>query len=433
MKNYILLSLIFLSKITFSQLITTVCDNVPYQITSTDWQNPYNANLPQSNGSYFNADYFKNRYDWNDQNGFDLVNMQFAGIPLGDMSTLSNTQLGAYYDYIYYESPAHKHLFSEGWELLLINVGKFPDKINDYTSTLYKALPYVVLYNRYRGLIRVFVGMGPDATVSTSPDALNIRLSFKTAIQNNLTGLLRLYEGCDQALDQKTDVKDVGTISKAVSEQSRWASADFQIAYDPCTCNTPSEIQIIFTHIKSHTLSLTGRSLDVTDNDILTNEMDAYPRDFLSGYSYDKSTGATSGGIVIDKYIENIIAEYDERYTKYQNDCIENGIKNKKIDDNLAFLKLAKHAIAIATTLSGGFNSTMLPFLLKTAGASFALDYLATGNGASSYTAEEMDWYLRSKKAIDGLILKEGAEYEKLDEKKLFDNIKKRVVIKTGY
>jgi hypothetical protein len=180
MKNYMFILLAFLRKISFSQLITTVCDNVPYQITSTDWQNPFNANLPLPNSNYFDSDYFKNRYDWNDQAGFHLVNMKFAGITLGDMSTLSNTQLGAYYDYIYYESPAHKHLFSEGWELLLINVGQFPDKIHNYTSTLNKALPYVVLYNLYRGIIRVFVGMGPDAT-------LNKGLYFVGVISNGVT------------------------------------------------------------------------------------------------------------------------------------------------------------------------------------------------------------------------------------------------------
>ena len=423
MKKLIYTLITLISNYSFSQLVTTMCDNVPYTATSTNYLNPINVNLPKDNPPYFTADYFKNKHNWNDPAGFQLTNMQFGNINLPAMMSLDNTQLGDYYNYIYYESPAHQHLNSEGWELLLINVGKYPDNIHPYTSVANKALPYIVLYNKYRSLIRVFVGMGPDCSVSTCPDALSVSLSFNTQVPNNVNGLLRLYEGNDQALDQKSDISSASTITKAVTEQVRWASADFQLAYDPCVCNFPSEIIVNFKHIKTQSLSLYGRSVGETDYDIMTNEMNANPKDFLSGFNSNNSA-TPEAGVLIEKYLNNTLEEYEERYKKYQDAQIAIQKKNKKVDDNLALIRFAKHAIATAQTIAGGFNSTMLTLILKNLGASQALDYLNTGNRSNTYTADELDWFKRTTNAVDGLIKKEGENYGKLDENVLFSKIK---------
>jgi Secretion system C-terminal sorting domain len=420
MKLILIMASILVSGLLKSQIVQTLCD-ADYQPVSTNWSSPSNSKLPLTNGSRY-----LNQTNWN-QNSFPLPNMAFNNINLGPKTSLSNSQLGPYYDYIYLESPAHAHLPSEGWELLLVNVGKYPDNTTLTESSLYSALPYVVLYNKFKGLIRVFVGMGPDADISNSADALSIELFFtqNTSAQQKLTGLLRLYEGHDQALDQPTDVKSTLSIGKAVSELSRWASVDFQIAYDPCTCKTPSIMGLLFTHIKEQSLSLYGREVAITDNDIMTNEMAVNPKDFLSSVNYDQVTSDASEGLIISKALASTIEDYEIRYQKYQTQLAIDQEHNDKVNNNLAILKFAKYAYSAASTLSGGLTSNLLPLILENAGASYALDYLGSANyNAWGATVDDADWFKRSVNGIQGIIKKVDGQYDKLDEKKLFDALK---------
>ncbi|MDD2982013.1 MAG: hypothetical protein PHQ74_01370 [Crocinitomicaceae bacterium] len=418
-----LLFLITLSVCTINihgQTLTTICDAV-YAPVSTNWTAPLNTNLPLTNGARY-----KNSTNWN-QNSFPLPNMSFNNISLGPKTSLSNSQLGEHYSYIYNESSAHKHLPSEGWELLLINVGKYPDDLTLLESNMYSALPYVILYNKYKAIIRVFVGMGPDSEISNSADALSVELFFtdKSKKNHNLSGLLRLYEGEDKPLDKPTTIIRALTVGKAVTELSRWASVDFQVAYDPCSCNTPSILGLQFTHIKEQTLKLYGREVAITDNDIMTNEMEVNPSEFLSSFNYNDITKNAEQGMVINKSVTNTLNDYIKRYEKYQQDLAAVQKHNAKVNNNLAILKFCKYAFSAATTLSGGFTSSLLPTILKNAGASYALNYLASANyNVWGTTVDDADWFKRSTKAVQGIIKKVNGQYEKLDEKELFKVLK---------
>jgi hypothetical protein len=420
MKNLMIICFTLFSGIVYSQIVKTVCD-ANYNVSSTDWSNPYNANLPQTNGNRY-----LNGTNWN-QGQFPLPGMSFNNINLGPKTSLSNSQLGDYYSYIYYESPAHEHLPAEGWELLLINVGKYADDVTLLESNLYSALPYVILYNKFKGVIRVFVGMGPDADISNSADALSVELFFtKNSVDNNrISGLLRLYEGHDQALDQATDIKRALSVGKAVTELSRWASVDFQVAYDPCTCNTPSIMGIEFSHIREQDLSLYGREVAITDNDIMTNEMQVNPKEFLSSVNYDAITKNASEGLVISKALSNSIADYEARYQQYQDKLAAVEQRNEKINRNLAFLKFAKYAYAAASTLSGGLTSDLLPLILEGAGASYVIDYLASEDYNAWGTLDnDANWFMTTVNGVDGIIKKVNGEYTKLDEEKFFKKLK---------
>lgn len=126
--------------------------------------------------------------------------MNFAGTPLPQMSSIMSDQGNLpYYDYIY-NGP--KPLTESGWELLLVNVGRYPDDIREITgSNDFRSFPYIVIYNKYLGKIRVFCKFGLDQTVHEATNAIEIYLSFESV--NKYSGAMRLYDGKNQSLEEE--------------------------------------------------------------------------------------------------------------------------------------------------------------------------------------------------------------------------------------
>lgn len=422
--KYILLLSLFLPGITFAQIIETVCDAV-HPIVITNWNGPVNdvTNRPLNNPARY-----MNGLDWNSLTGIPLTNMEFAGVTLNQMSSIcSNQLLGGYYRYLYDGASVNSraHLPVEGWELLLVNVGRYPDNITALESVKYKSLPYIVLYNRYRGLIRVFVGMGPDKNIHENADALAVTLSFiSNSGNNNMTGLLRLYEGHDKSLDQTTDVIHAQSVSKAVSTQVDWASCDFQIAYDPCTCSIPSMLSLTFTHIKQQELSLYGRSLTYNDNDILTSELTVNENEYLTGYDFtivDQDESKAKQGLIINRALENTINDYIARYEEYQRMLKLANEHNEKVANNLALLRMAKFVIGFVASSGANIGALATINGAQTAGALFALEYLANGQAT---TLDDGNWFNRAVKAFGGIVKNTSSSAKKIDEKILFKALK---------
>jgi hypothetical protein len=99
----------------------------------------------------------------------------------------------------------------DGWELLWINTGRTPDGIEMFTTVPRSPLPnpqsaaptnipYIVLYNKYKGVIRLFANVWFDAT-SRRYQTVSVALKFEEA---NVNGMLRHTGSYDTPLDQKT-------------------------------------------------------------------------------------------------------------------------------------------------------------------------------------------------------------------------------------
>jgi hypothetical protein len=233
---------------------------------STNYKAPTNDALPSVIGTQY-----LNGFDWLplDGNGmllgYDLVNMSFQNNPIYAMNSIMSSNL-SYYNYI---EDGALLLNENGWELLLVNVGYYPDNVTENGNNSNYAVPYIVIYNRYSGVLRVFFNYGSDNVVGEGADAVEIMVSFEE--DTKMTGLLRLNEGSDQTLDQHTDVQFVRSHAKAPAQGKNWASTDFQLAYDPCTCFFPSKLKIDFFQTKSSTISLFGRAITLSDEPLINN------------------------------------------------------------------------------------------------------------------------------------------------------------------
>lgn len=416
-KKLILILVMFLNFAGFTQ---TDCNNY----VNTDHTAPTNDALPPGAEGikYLNGfNWFPLAGDLYDD--YPCTDISFGGVTYPEMHNIMLNSL-EHYDYI---TSGPLPLTENGWELLLVNLGRYPDDVTPITAGNFNyGLPYIVLYNRYSGTIRVFVNFGLDHTVGDGADAIEISLKFQD-ISPNKSGILRLGEGQDQALNETTDVKVVKAVGKAPAFAQQWASADFKIAYDPCTCYYPSFLRVDVKQVTSSTIELYGRSITLENEALVDNDnLQFNPTEFLNGFNY--SDGEASDGYVMHKTILKMIEDYTELYEAYNQELVEVGEHNKKVKRNLAILKLAKTAIYLVSNPIGG----VVP-----AGAALAVSAKSIAElEAAELPVEGLselyqglgpditDWYQAAKKTVSGLIKANEAGQDIIDEDLLFKIVK---------
>lgn len=212
---------------------------------STDPYNAQNNELPDINQQISNPlppyvidERYLNGFNWWLPNEYDLEpNMEFnPGQPYQFMSNIQHPSQQPYYNYLKKHLGYEELNIQNGWELLLVNIGRFPDNESVLGEQSLRAIPYIVLYNRYRGIVRVFVQYGRNEAPPNAVDGVKINLRYDDSPQgttSNLSGLLRLGSGVDKTLDQPTETQYLTTIVPTNGQYNFWMSGDFQIAYDP--------------------------------------------------------------------------------------------------------------------------------------------------------------------------------------------------------
>ena len=126
---------------------------------------------------------------------------------------------------------------SDGWELVQYYFGQSVDA---------KKVPYLVLYNRLEGMLRVFCYV--PAGFGYNYNAARIDLVLKkdpNSTQLLKNGMLAYSKMPANGLD-KFDKNIVSSAPTFVDPSGNsWLYADFPIAYDPCTCNYPTFMNIV--------------------------------------------------------------------------------------------------------------------------------------------------------------------------------------------
>jgi len=353
--------------------ILTICVFALQTIAQTDCENnvstnpnaPTNNNLPylfnSSNQLELTGNKYLNGFDWINQNGsisyqYDLVNMSFNGAPyvMNNIMSYSIPQ----YEYI---SQNVAPLVKNGWELLLVNLGYFPNNTDTIPvgADNNSAFPYIVLYNKYSGIVRVFTNFGEDSDAGQGGNAIEITLKFLNPDEIGASGLLRLYEGQDQALDQQTDVEIMSSIVVKPAQGSHWASTDFQVTYDPCTCFYISKLALSIKSISVSDVVLNGMSISQTVDLVDANgNLSSNVNNFINGF--ERNLSQDKSGMLIYKNIQYSIDEYIKKQENYKTQLTNVGEHNDKVEYNLKVLKAAKIVFA------GMLN----PSLLEGAGTS---------------------------------------------------------------
>tara|TARA_B100000508_G_scaffold140085_2_gene140050 strand:- start:66357 stop:69095 length:2739 start_codon:yes stop_codon:yes gene_type:complete len=338
---FISIVLIFCTNYLISQ-----CDNN----VSTDPAAPGNEALPDStedvSAPYGQDVRYLNGFDWWSPNSYTLEpDMAFNtnGTPYGAMSNIQSSNQSSSYSYLNKALGSEEMNPNNGWELLLSNLGRYPDnQTPDPASQIdLNNVPYLVFYHRYKGIIRVFVRYGQNSFPNDAVDGLKINLYHDNAGgQQSLSGIFRLGDGMDRSLDQETKTSYLSTVVPPNGQVNFWLSGDFQMAYDPCVCTYPTNVKLNFEYFSTTSLSLTGRAISVPDEIIDQNGNITNP-DFLSGVDFSSELQAENGFIIYEK-MGALVDDYIAKLEDYETQLAAANEYNDKLEKDLAVLNVAK-------------------------------------------------------------------------------------------
>jgi len=338
---------------------------------STNPQNPFNPeweqmiiqlNRPNDPGSFVNT-----WFNWYWQGTQIFINKNTHGwdLPSGypnnygmywPYSAANGSTLSYLYDVPGDENERDFH-WEDGWELLWLHIGTLPNG----ASTVDKpagswdmadeqpnpgSAPYFVLYNRYRGTLRIFFNVW---WFEDMYDDVNVTLKFTANSKDNqqLSGVLRHAKSIDKPLDQPTEVTQVMSPRKNNNTgNATWYAADFQMAYDPCQCMFKTKFDLEFRWVSSLDVDLQLRSITLEKDLTKLNAMD---KAFLQMAPDDKNNLNESSPIIF-KSIDDVLQSYDKALDLY---------KDELKDYNSQINLLKKDIIGLVGTIGGGVLPTI--------------------------------------------------------------------------
>lgn len=310
-------------------------NNCPNEIT-TNPEEPSSSTLPNTDfggGNFIpNDPRFINSFDWTTSSNIQLQNMQINQ----NMYYLHNAS-ASYYGYIYNGEPMTTE---NGWELMLYNVGSYPDQTNNPDGQS-PDVPYIALYNRFTGILRVFAVYG-DGFLPTglSFDGVVVSVDFDQP-DDKVNGILRLRDGGDRALDKTTTALFSKSTAFHTNSSKKWFSADIQLTYDPCICFYPVDLRLNFRFLETLELDLYGRSITVQDN--IANGNNLLTNNFLSNSYFNGIP--TDNQIVLYKVMEDFVDDYIAKMEKYKADLAAVQEYNKELEKKIAVAKVFKFVI----------------------------------------------------------------------------------------
>jgi hypothetical protein len=295
---------------------------------STNPDNPVNPQAPFPE--------FLNSFNWFDIDGITLVQY-----PIHDMHTQFDQP--SMFSPFSHQNSGYGHItestlleldmyYDMGWELLSVNLGAYPDGtlLSEMLSPQisgYPEIPYVLLYNKKRGLIRLFAnsltGLDPGF------DHVVVKLMFNNF--EELSGLLMPYNQYSSALDQPTEYNEVITTVPHPNNSVMWFYSDFQVGFDPCTCLFRSDLKLQFQFVNFLEINMVSNevSLDVAlvDNsgNLTINE------DFLTSVQYNN--GFEGSGLLVYGEMMTLVDDYIaklEEIEQYNLDVEANLKRNKR-------------------------------------------------------------------------------------------------------
>lgn len=246
-----------------------------------------------------------------------------------------------------------------GWELIRRDLG-----YADAGYPLATSNPFVIIYNKYLGILRVFVTI--QKPLSTFQFA-EVKLQFsnggnyKAATLNKISALGVPLDETEKGLSSEFSV-----VSQYLNDSRKWLVADFPMDYDPCVCQFDSRLQIKVNLIKKAYVNLQATST----GSIVTSQ------DATAGTSNDPSFFKTANGAInaagtsfdsVDKLTSKLKADATNTSVKTAIDQLGTAMKDSKfLQNGLAALPYVGAAVGLLDFfIGGGEDSTPQPIALQ--------------------------------------------------------------------
>jgi hypothetical protein len=256
--------------------------------------------------------------------------------------------------------------WDDGWELVRRFMGL--TETNAYTASNPEHL-YVILYNKYTGILRVIL----MACRGADYNAAKIELKFD-ATSAMKTDLLEMSRGQVSAIDKLYSSTDFAAGVKYLNENSKYFYADFPMMFDPCTCNYKSKLNILSRLITTGNINIEG----AITGDIHTKDVGGKAQVQKVGTYSWKDFGSTINGKVttiygsIDKFrsatqeLAANIGRIDTFNKREAVDRFANFLKsNAFLQSGLNAVPWLKSAISLIDVFSSGGKSSSGPQEVK--------------------------------------------------------------------
>ncbi|HYG14881.1 MAG TPA: hypothetical protein VEC12_03940, partial [Bacteroidia bacterium] len=303
--------------------------------------------------------------------------------------------MGSKYAYLRQGASADEYdiYWEDGWELMWLNTGYFPDnsRINilDTNRIVPQAplsnpkTPYIILYNRYTGKLRAFANLFADLGAYDT-----VRMWLQHPPNQNSSGIFRHLSNYDQTLDEPAQITEVSSYNENNNNNNLWWSSDYQLGYDPCVCHHLSEIEFRFTAINHMNVNLFGRFVQSqVDLSALGN---ADYANFLTNESVVNGLNSGKGGSLLFKRFDSLLVKYDHELELYNTQANSyNSPFNSVMRD---VLKAAKDGASTA-----GAN-----FLVKPMGDFFLRQLVKIGDATKGDTTQAKAWAEEVNKSAKG-------------------------------
>jgi hypothetical protein len=218
--------------------IQSVCNDIVRPRTTTNPERPVNVTNPAR----------VNHFDWRTET-FPVVLSAASRIQNPLVSPFYQTDNGNISRFTSID--AQDMRLEDGWEVLKYDLGGAFSAEGISTHTV--SVPYVVLYNRFLGKLRVFVARGDEGYATNYCD-ISVKLNGP-----NKSSLLDMHRGSLIALDAPFRQGEIRSSANVLNIPGKWSFADFSLIYDPCTCEyNKNNIKISVDNVDVSTLSVTG-------------------------------------------------------------------------------------------------------------------------------------------------------------------------------
>ena len=274
--SYFILSVLGISAIMSGPLYAQSCP--PVDIT-TNPNGPLNTQVPAMTNTFdWTQTYWPNERLYGGSTILTSLTNPFIPANYTSGTWQKNTLLN--------DSP---HNPKDGWEIIARGDGFTIEDLNnnglydDYDATTTLPIvdyPYIVLYNKYSGILRVG---GKIPAAEEGYQSANIWLTYLNETNSDpgtiydvpvpstyTNGLLNFHTNPALPLDQ--NVAYINAVMPTnFFDQEKYFFADLTVAYDPCVCTQQSGFKVGFTLIKKASIYLGGRilasSVDLTYTD----------------------------------------------------------------------------------------------------------------------------------------------------------------------
>lgn len=254
-----------------------------------------------------------------------------------------------------------KDIYSlQGWELIRRNFG-FLDN-GDPNACGY---PWFILYNKYRGLLRVFVSI----VGVTGYNAMRISLYHDAGgKESNILSRLEANEAF-YALDVYKEDVILSSVFPYTNQIGDWHYADFHMNYDPCICMFNSQLQVNVHMITSSEITLSG-AFEASITETVNNQVIVNPE--YRGISFSDVYGIGTKAVQAYRTYDDAVNEAKKTIDGWISDgniTNENGEKTKtEVSQTLHYLFGENSVARQLSSIAGPIGALVSVFDLLTGG-----------------------------------------------------------------